>query len=864
MWIYKIRKTEKWISIDSPKKTVSFGIIDLKMTLSQMEYNLQDYNGKDPLSYLKQIDKILFKSDKNEEKDSLSLLENAIDTNWLFENTEIKKEKFFWKKLWDWIVKRIPNNLLQSLRNEIRDWIDYIPNTRLYDQSKNRNLLYPNIFSDKIDNWDLDLFFLTSENPSIVIEKLKSKIKIHWINHNGSSWSLLVESPVLDWFAQVDLHIINDEKVFSNSYFNYYRVPYLFFLLGIAFHKIWLKLGQDWVYKKETIWKYGEQYVLIDLNIYNFLYKIFWFKEEDIKSISSYKELANYINNSEFSKIPFLNTLKSEYNQKFYKNEKLDAIKSYLSLWTNSIEEFRLDITKRIYSNYSDLKNIVNGMIEEEIKIEKERDNRKKHLQKLFGTQDLWSLNVSVKKYMSIFNWYSQDLVLIKELQELSTEAFWEEANLYLVWWCVRDIFLKKYIKDYDITGNISSEDIAVLFNWKKTDKNWTVFFQYKWFEVEYTPFRSNWSWKGSLESDAWKRDFTFNSIYLRLKDLCIIDLYDWISSINKKIIKGTWVIQDRLEEDPLRLLRSIRFEKQLLFNIESQTAILIEKNLNLLDSIARERIKNELIKWIVYKWYVRKLLKLWIFQKYFPEFNEMNWLNQFSQSYHKYDVLEHSLQTYEKALEYFPDKNLNFLLASLFHDIWKPKQFEESRKFEIWSNDYNLAKEEFNHSKIWSKLIEKRLENLKFSTKDIKYISNLVRYHQVDFLQINHEFNNQRVLINMIKNFMSKTNVSFNFVQDLIDMSYCDRLGSGSQWFEQTQLFRHKLIKSLDIIEKNKEVITIKDLKINWTNIMSLGVSWRQVKEIFDKILEYLIEYPEKNEKHLLMNYAKQLIKKE
>jgi len=92
----------------------------------------------------------------------------------------------------------------------------------------------PNFVKEKNDNGDIDIFLyydLKITNPEIIVNKLKENQNILKINKNDKTWSFLFYSEQIKKKIQIDLHIVKNTPENLSNYFNYYRVPYLYFIL---------------------------------------------------------------------------------------------------------------------------------------------------------------------------------------------------------------------------------------------------------------------------------------------------------------------------------------------------------------------------------------------------------------------------------------------------------------------------------------------------------------------------------------------------------------------------------------------------------------------------------------------------------
>lgn len=196
-------------------------------------------------------------------------------------------------------------------------------------------------------------------------------------------------------------------------------------------------------------------------------------------------------------------------------------------------------------------------------------------------------------------------------------------STLYIVGGFVRDCLIynpMKQIKDLDLSSNLTPAEIEKMlkntnFSTKLINKKLgTLQIHYKdKYCFEHTTFRKDNYSAGyhspnsvnfiqNLDVDAKRRDFTINSIYYNLIDNEIIDLYNGIDDISKKIIKCVETPQSVFQSDGLRILRLLRFYCQLPdFEIESNTYQTAKKQVELLNDISKERIATEIKKCLDY-----------------------------------------------------------------------------------------------------------------------------------------------------------------------------------------------------------------------------------------------------------------------
>lgn len=188
----------------------------------------------------------------------------------------------------------------------------------------------------------------------------------------------------------------------------------------------------------------------------------------------------------------------------------------------------------------------------------------------------------------------------------------------YLVGGSVRDLLLSKAPKDFDVATDATPAQIKKLFrNARIIGRRFKlvhIFFNRDREIIEVATFRSSHQAHddhhvneqgmlvrdnvyGSLEDDAWRRDFTLNSLYYHIEDSSIIDFTGGVQDIHHKQIRIIGNPVTRYEEDPVRMLRAIRFSAKLNFDIEPKTAEPIHQLNHLICNISNARLFDEMTK---------------------------------------------------------------------------------------------------------------------------------------------------------------------------------------------------------------------------------------------------------------------------
>ena len=195
-----------------------------------------------------------------------------------------------------------------------------------------------------------------------------------------------------------------------------------------------------------------------------------------------------------------------------------------------------------------------------------------------------------------------------KEVLEILNRLENNNFKAYIVGGYVRDYILNRKTNDYDIATNARPDDIIKLFSDKKIILN-EKFGNVVLNNIEITAFRKDEynnsrfpkiTYVDTINEDVKRRDFTINALYMN-KDYEIIDTINAMEDLTNKIIKTVKDPNISFNEDPLRIIRAIRFAHMLNFEIEEETLIALQKYAYKLKEISKERINKEIKKGIPY-----------------------------------------------------------------------------------------------------------------------------------------------------------------------------------------------------------------------------------------------------------------------
>ena len=192
-------------------------------------------------------------------------------------------------------------------------------------------------------------------------------------------------------------------------------------------------------------------------------------------------------------------------------------------------------------------------------------------------------------------------------------DTLWDNGyDSYIVGGCVRDSILNRNPNDWDITTEAEPEEIIKIFDKVILTgvKHGTVTVIINKNQYEITTYRYDGEYEDGrhpqqvkfvkdLKEDLARRDFTINAIAYNERN-GIVDYFEGIQDLNKKIIRTVGEPEKRFSEDALRMIRAVRFSSQLNFNIESRTFNSIKKLAANITKVSKERIRDEFNKIIV------------------------------------------------------------------------------------------------------------------------------------------------------------------------------------------------------------------------------------------------------------------------
>lgn len=435
---------------------------------------------------------------------------------------------------------------------------------------------------------------------------------------------------------------------------------------------------------------------------------------------------------------------------------------------------------------------------------------------------------------------------IIHTLQEAGHEA-------YIVGGCVRDAILGKEPGDWDITTSAKPEEVKALFR-RTIDTGIehgtvTVMFDKEGYEIttyrvdgKYEDHRrpTSVTFTASLIEDMKRRDFTINAMAYNETE-GVIDHFDGMGDLKRKMIRCVGEPKERFDEDALRILRALRFSAQLDFSIDEKTKEAIRNQAVYLKDISAERIHVELTKLLVssHPERLRTAYELGVTKIVLPEFDAMMETEQ-NNKHHMYTVGEHTLRVVQEV-----PATETLRWAALLHDVAKP-----CTKTSDETGDHF-----YEHNRAGVDMAEEILRRLKFDNVTIGRVKRLVLWHDYGMGQVPS--------LRSFRKSLSK--MGADLFEDYTYIKRADTLAQSDYQKEEKLSNLEALKQHYKTVMEQKQCLSLKDLAIGGKDLIDMGMKpGKGLGEMLAYLLEVVLEEPEMNTKDSLGELVKKRMSEE
>ncbi len=422
---------------------------------------------------------------------------------------------------------------------------------------------------------------------------------------------------------------------------------------------------------------------------------------------------------------------------------------------------------------------------------------------------------------------------------EISRRLTRDGYQAFLVGGAIRDFLLGFQAKDWDVATNATPEIIRGLFPTTTSFhlKHGTITLVIEGRHFEVTTFRGPEGGIGSsIEEDLAHRDFTINAMAYDLIGGKIIDPFGGAEDIRRKVVRAVLNPIERFKEDPLRMMRAIRFSQELRYSIDPETLVAIMSFSHAMSGVAVERVRDELVRVLIVarpSVGFNLMRKTGLLQVILPELVEGYRKRQ--NNFHRYTIYRHIIETVDTI-----ERDPALRLSALFHDIAKPRVREkiEGR----WRF--------FSHADASAELTRQIMMRLRFSNELTSCVSIIVAHHMFDY--------KKELSDRAIRRFIKR--VGAEHVDDLIRLRKADDMAHG--WGQDHGDRIEEFSKRVHAQMRSSPALTVSDLALNGHDVMKItGLPpGPGVGQILKKLVEVVIENPEHNQREKLIEMLKHI----
>ena len=412
----------------------------------------------------------------------------------------------------------------------------------------------------------------------------------------------------------------------------------------------------------------------------------------------------------------------------------------------------------------------------------------------------------------------------------------------YVVGGCVRDSILGRKPDDWDITTSAKPEQVKELFH-RTVDTGLqhgtvTVLMEKEGYEVttyrvdgEYEDGRhpKEVTFTASLEEDLKRRDFTINAMAYNPSG-GLVDLFGGLEDIDRKIIRCVGDPLERFTEDALRIMRAVRFSAQLGFSIEEETRKALKVLAPNLKQVSAERIQVELVKLLMspHPDYLRTAYEAGITAEFLPEFDACMETSQ-NTPHHCYTVGEHILHS---LCHVRADRVLR--ITMLLHDIGKPV---------VRKTDENGRDHFKTHGNAGEKMASQILRRLKFDNDTIRKVTRLVKWHD----------DRPEGTLKSVRRAVNR--IGEDLFPLYLEVQQADMLAQSLYRRNEKQARLDSVRDAYRQIIEEKQCVSLKTLAVTGRDLIENGYRpGREIGEKLEKLLNLVLEDPEKNQKEILL----------
>lgn len=434
-----------------------------------------------------------------------------------------------------------------------------------------------------------------------------------------------------------------------------------------------------------------------------------------------------------------------------------------------------------------------------------------------------------------MFEQFKENREVIKILSKLNKE----KSTGYIVGGAVRDTLLGITPHDIDFATNMEYSNVKELFSEYKCNETGKAFgvLRIKTPENEYeiAQYRKDLTsndveFVNKIEDDLSRRDFTINAMAWNESD-GLIDKFGGKKDIWNKTLKFVGNPSERIQEDPLRMLRAVRFVAKTGFTLDKDSFEALKENAHLINDVAKERIHDELVRTMKQNNYleaIKVMKESGLMSEIIPEIKEQYDYNQ-NNPHHSFDLWTHT----ENVLKNCNECDYITKFAALLHDIGKP--VTQTKDEETGFSHF------YGHEIKGAEMTADILNRLRFTNEEKKNITRLVEKH-MDF----HRNESDKTIRKMIHNIGKENTLR------LAKLSFADDEGK----FKENR--HNKLLEKVQKVIDEFDIPKVSDLKLTGFDLMQMGFNGKEIGNVKKYLLSEVLDNGIPNNKEILSEIVK------
>jgi len=339
------------------------------------------------------------------------------------------------------------------------------------------------------------------------------------------------------------------------------------------------------------------------------------------------------------------------------------------------------------------------------------------------------------------------------------------------------------------------------------------------------------------IKADLSGRDLTINAVALNLRTGEVLDPHGGLADARDGLVRFVGRASDRIAEDPLRMLRAIRFSLLQGFRITPEAEAAVTSHRSLIGQSAPERVRDELLRILEAPFPgdgFRLMRKTGLLELVLPELEECAGVGQ--NRHHALDVFEHTLWTVDLVRR--PDPVLR--LAALLHDLEKPacKVYSERHRDFVFHG----------HAQRGASRARQIMRRLRFAGRDIRRVERLVAEHMFHATP--------EVTPAAVRRWMRRLGPAR--VRDALRLTLADRIAANPHNDPLPAIRR--LLRAVRAVEAKQHALSRKDLAVDGRDLIALGLpQGPRIGRALDALLETVLESPERNDRETLLRLARE-----